>query len=133
MAILKRDDILQAPDIIKELVAVPEWGGEVYVKGLTGDELDKFQGSLVINPGKNQRLNLNNFNAKLAALSICDEDGKRIFTESDTQALAKKSSVALLRVTEVARRLSGLGDAEVAELTAELEKSPFDASPSVLP
>ena len=43
MALLSRDDILNADDLTIETVAVPEWGGEVNVKTLTGAEKDKWQ------------------------------------------------------------------------------------------
>ena len=35
MALLTREDILNYNDIKTEIVPVPEWGGEVKVKGLT--------------------------------------------------------------------------------------------------
>ena len=133
MAILKRDDILQASDITKELVSVPEWGGDVYVKGMTGAERDKFESSIVAQHGKEQSVNMANIRAKLASLTICDENGKRLFTEMDVQALSQKSAAALQRVFEVAQRLSGIGDDDVKELTEGIKADPFDGSPSDLP
>ena len=43
---LNRAAILEAKDIPTETVPVPEWGGDVIVRGLTGDELDDYQGSI---------------------------------------------------------------------------------------
>jgi hypothetical protein len=40
---LTRDSILNAKDLKKELVKVPEWGGEVYVRCMTGSERDAFE------------------------------------------------------------------------------------------
>lgn len=130
MTTLKREDILKVSDIQKQLVSVPEWGGEVYVKGLTGAERDKFESGMIENRGKDQKVNLANIRAKLASLSICDEDGKRLFTESDVQALSQKSATALQRVFEVAQKLSGLGNDDVEELTAGIKESPFADSAS---
>lgn len=130
MAILNRDEILQASDIVTELVPVPEWGGEVYVKGMTGAERDKFESSIVEQRGKEQKMNMANIRAKLASLTICDEKGKRLFTEADVQALSQKSAAALQRVMIVAQKLSGIGDEDVKELAEGVKNDPFDGSPS---
>lgn len=131
--ILTRDEILAALDLPRELVAVPEWGGDVYVRGLTGKERDQFEAGMIEQRGKSQTVNLQNIRAKLASMSICDEEGKRLFTDADLAAIAGKSAVALNRVFEVARRLSGLGDNDVDELARGLEENPLEDSPSVSP
>ena len=130
MAVLKRDDVLQADDIKIELVPVPEWGGEVYVKGMMGAERDKFEGSLIVSPGKSQQMNMTNIRAKVASLTICDEKGKRLFNENDVQALSQKSAAALQRVFVVAQRLSRITNDDVEELSENLKNDPFDGSPS---
>lgn len=133
MAVLNRKDILEASDIQKELVSVPEWGGDVYVKGMTGAERDKFEGSIVEQRGKDAQVNLTNVRAKLASMTICDEKGKRLFDEKDVQTLSQKSAVALQRVFTVAQRLSGIGDEDIKELTEGLENNPFGDSVSDSP
>jgi hypothetical protein len=130
MAILTKEQILSADDIKRELVQVPEWGGDVYVKAMTGTERDSFEASIVEMRGKAQNVNLKDIRAKLASISICDESGKRLFTDGDMQALAKKSAAALQRVFEVAQRLSGIGDDDVKELADGVKNSPFDDSPT---
>lgn len=129
MAILKRDEILAADDITRELVPVPEWGGEVFVKSMSGTERDNFEASIVTKRGNDAQVNLKNIRAKLAAACLCDENGKRLFSDADIPVLAAKSAAALQRVFEVAQRLSGIGEADVKEL-AEGVKTPFDDSPT---
>ncbi len=128
--ILKRDDILQANDIEKELVEVPEWGGSVFVRGMTGAERDKFESSIIEQRGKDQRVNMANVRAKLAFMTICDENGNRLFDEKDVQSLSQKSAAALQRVFIVAQRLSGIGEEDIKELAEELEENPFEDSAS---
>ena len=53
---LTRDAILQATDLTFEDVAVPEWGGVVRVRGLTGTERDAFEASVVGRQGSNLSL-----------------------------------------------------------------------------
>lgn len=130
MPLLTRDAILQVEDLKRELVSVPEWGGDVFVRSLNGAERDKFEASVLEQRGKSQKMNLENIRAKMASMTICDEHGNRLFSDGDIQALAKKNAAALDRVFSVARRLSGLGENEVEELAKGLEADPFGGSPS---
>jgi hypothetical protein len=127
---LSREAILQAQDIQIEEVQVPEWGGSVYVKGMTGTERDAFEMSIVRTKGKSTEINMNNIRAKLAASAICNEQGARLFTDADVKALGGKSAAALQRVFEVAQRLSGIGDEDVKELAEGLEADPTGALPT---
>jgi len=127
---LKREDILAVKDIQIELVPVPEWGGEVYIKGMSGLERDAFEASVIEQKGNKQKVNMANVRAKLAAQTLCDEEGNRLFNDADIKELGKKSASALQRVFEVAQRLSGIGDADVEELAGELQENPTEDSPS---
>lgn len=130
MKILTRDQILASADLEKQLVSVPEWGGDVFVRSLTGAERDKFESGMIEQRGKSQSVNLSNVRAKLAAMTICDEAGDRIFSDMDVKMLAGKSALALNRVFEVARKLSGLAEEDVKELAEALEGDPLEDSPS---
>lgn len=127
-AYLSRDAILAADDVQFEDVEVPEWGGKVRVKSLTGKERDALESSMIVGKGKNANVNLNNLRAKLVARSVVDEDGKRIFTDDDIAALGAKSAAALTRVYEVAQRLSGITQEDVDELTKNSETAPSEDS-----
>lgn len=128
--LLKRDDILKVDDRAMELVQVPEWGGEVWVRGLNGAERDKFEASMVQTRGKSQTVNMANVRARLAAASMCDEGGVRLFTDADVDALGQKGAAALQRVFLVAQRLSGIGEEDVKELAEGLKNSPLGGLPS---
>ncbi len=130
MTLLTREAILEAQDIEIERVDVPEWGGHLFVKGMSGIERDTFEASIVEQRGKSAKVNMANIRAKLAAQSICDKDGKRLFTQKDVTALGKKSALALQRVFDVAQVLSGITADDVEELAEELENNPSDGSAS---
>ena len=138
MSALNREEILGADDIQVELIEVPEWGGDVWVKGMTGQERDKFEDELIIRStvGKGRKttqvseVSLADIRAKLCSMTICDKDKTRLFTEKDVKALSKKSAAALQRVFEIAQELSGITDDDIDELVEELEESPFDDSVS---
>jgi len=113
---LTRDEILQVQDLPVEDVHVPEWGGWVRVRGLTAEERDRFEASILEGQGKHARVKMENIRAKLVAMTVVDEEGNRLFTDEDVAALAKKSAAAVQRVFDVAMRLSGLTEAAVEEL-----------------
>lgn len=117
MSFLSKEQILAANDTTFETVEVPEWGGSVKVKSMTGIERDKFEESVFEQKGKDTKMNLKNFRAKLCALTMVDEAGNRLFGEDEIPALGKKSAKALDRVFTIAQSLNGIGQKEVEELT----------------
>lgn len=112
--ILTKDQILQANDIRTEEVDVPEWGGKVIVRTMSGAERDQLEASVITKPGER---NLENLRAKIVALSVVDENGNRLFSLENVRELTKKSARALDRVFAVAQRLSGFRPKDVEELT----------------
>ena len=128
--VLSRGTILEVPDIKTERVEIPEWGGAVFVRGLTGAQRDRVEASMVkLRKGK-QELTLENLRAHLAVLSVVDEQGCPMFDQADIEALGNKSCAALQRIWDVARRLSGLSDEDVEELTKNSESDQSDDSTS---
>jgi|SRR5690625_1355246 len=125
--LLSREDILRADDLPRELVDVEEWGGAVYVRGLTAAERDKFEASLFETKGKGpnarQVFKGEDVRAKLAALTMVDAEGNRIFNDGDVKALAKKSAQALSRVYDVASRLSGMTKEDQEELEGNSDET----------
>lgn len=119
---LTREQILAADDVASEVVAVPEWGGEVRVKVMTGAERDAFE-SLVTAKAKLGQL-ADNMRATVVAASVVDETGTPLFTERDIEALGRKSWTALERVADVAARLNRLTDADVEEIRKNSGPSP---------
>lgn len=124
MNYLTKDEILKADDLPTETLEVPEWGGSVLVRGMTGAERDAFEGGVVSMNGKDARMNTQNIRAKLTALCIVTEDGLRIFTDHDVTALGMKSAAALDRVFTTAQRLSGLTNEDVDELAKKANSMP---------
>ncbi len=112
---LTRDDILSAEDLKSERVQVPEWGGEVIVRELTGTERDEYESSLVTIKGTKTEVNSRNMRAKLVALSLVDDGGNRLFTHEDIKALGLKSASALDRVVDVAKRISRIAEDDLEE------------------
>jgi hypothetical protein len=112
---LTRDQIL-ASELPDELVDVPEWGGKVRVRGLSAEDMEKNDRSLMeqgqdgtYRPKSELPLNMN---TAFVVRCVVNDDGTPMFSEEDVEVLAKKSGAAIQRVWKVARRLSGRGDEE---------------------
>lgn len=129
--LLSREQILGAEDRKTEDVAVPEWGGTVRVRGLTGSERDAYEASIVRLRGDGSRqFMLANARARLVSMAVVGESGGRLFSDKDVNELGRKSAVALERVWESARRLSGLSEEDVEELAEGFPDAPSDGSTS---
>jgi hypothetical protein len=126
--LLTRDQILNAPDARFEYVEVPEWGGTVKVKALTGEERDTYEESMLTGAGRHTKVTMANVRAKLASRSIVDENGERLFTDKEVVKLGKKSAAALDRVYEVATRLSKISKDDIEDLKGNSESGPSDDS-----
>lgn len=124
---LTRDDILNANDIQTETVNVPEWGGDVTVKGLSGVERDAWEIAISMENGKPTK-NPRNIRAQLVVRAVVDSEGRKLFRSIDAEALGKKSGKALDRVYEVAARLSGIRAEDIEEMAKNLPQDPSEDS-----
>ena len=106
---LSKEDILAAMDCQVQELDVPEWGGKVYFRPMSGAERDSFDAAVMAAkesgkmPGR----------AEIAYRVLCDKDGNRIFTAADVAALGAKSGAALDRIVAKSMRASFLGDSGV--------------------
>ena len=111
---MTKAEILSLNDSKIESVDVPEWKTTVHVRTMTGAERDAFEVSCMA--GKAGTNNLANVRARLCAVCLCDENGVRLFSDGDADALGKKNGAALERIREAAQKLNRIGAADVDEL-----------------
>ena len=131
MGLLSRDDILNADDSRTKDVPVPEWGGTVRVRSLSGKERDDFEASLQTRRGGKVKENISNFRARLVALCVVNENGERLFAgQGDVMALGNKSVAALQRVFNACNELNGFSDEDIEELAEDFDKEAPEASTS---
>lgn len=131
MALLSKAAIIGAQDLTVKEVDVPEWGGSVNVRAMTGCERDQFESSLSVGEGKDRKQNLANIRAKLVGLCLVGADGERLFSDAEVTVLGGKSAAALDRLFDVAQKLNGLSAADVEVLAKNSEADPSGASTSV--
>ena len=132
VTLLTKDAILAAQDVRFDVVSVPEWGGDVRICSMSGEQRDRYEQSLFASRGADAAANLANIRARLAAYSIVDDAGVLVFSEDDIVALGQKSAAALDRVVEAARKLSALSEQDIDELKKPSEPGPVADSGSAL-
>ena len=128
--LLTKDQILNSDDIGHEDVDVPEWGGSVTIREMTGRDRDAFEQSTYQKNGSDYQVNLKNMRARLAAISIVDDDGVRMFSDAEVEKLAEKSAKALDRIFAACQDLNGLSGDDVEELAKNLEQTQVGGSTS---
>lgn len=118
---LTRTAILGKTELATERVNVPEWGGPVVVRELTGAERDAWEGAFLDPDTQGLKADyMVNARARLVAMAVIDDDGARIFSADDVALLGELSGAALDRVFQVGTRLSNLTKADLAELEKNL-------------
>lgn len=131
MALLGRNAILEAKDMKTEDVPVPEWGGEVRIRTLTGTERDEFEASMVeMKKDGSAKRNVENVRARLLVLCIVNEQGEQMFNRADIKLLGRKSASALDRVVEACNKLNGISDKDIEELAEGFGSDPSEGSTS---
>lgn len=124
MTLLSREAIIKASDIPTETVHVPEWKGDVIIRGMTLAARDAIA-------RRDQETRVSN--AVLLAHCMVDGNGTPFFTpdEADT-LLGQKHPEVVDRLTLVALRLSGLERqaTAIAEKNSDGEASGSSSSSS---
>lgn len=122
MALLTGDQIREAAraaKIERALLVVPELGGEIYVRGMSGRERDRFEEGLRIRKGARVgQSDLRNFRAQLAAKVIVDEKGERLMNDSeeDVALLGRLPAGVLDRILAKCNELSGKAAEEIDDM-----------------
>lgn len=112
MADLTAAAILAAEDSTIKAIDVPQWGGTVHIRTMTGGERDTWE---VYAQGQMAK-KVVNIRAMLCAICLCDAGGQRLFKDSEAGQLANKSGSVLDKIYEAAVKLNGLTQAEVDEI-----------------
>lgn len=106
---LDSKSIIAANDARLEKVHVPEWGGDVYLRVISGTDRDRFEEAYA-----DQKMKA--FRIRFLLLTICDEAGERLFKDEQADALGKKSSVVINRLFEAAWKLNAFTQEAIDEL-----------------
>lgn len=102
---LTRDEILGIQDIKTKEIHVPDWDKEICIRKLTRGQQDeyakrRFGKASFKQAGKASQqvegsVDIFGHDAWLVAQGVCDENGKRLFTDADVNKLNEKSGEAI--------------------------------------
>jgi len=121
---LSKAKILAAADVkLSAPIPVPEWGGEVLVKTLSGTERDWFEDGYA-------QSKMKQFRARFLVLTLCDESGERLFADNEVDSLGKKSSIVINRLFEAAWEHNAFTPAAVQTLGEDSPEGQSDGSTS---
>lgn len=119
---LTREGILEAADLPRKALAVPEWGGDVFVIAMDGTRRDALDADLDKHRDGDGRIkSLAVYRTIVAIHTVVDDTGSRIFTMDDMPRLLSKSSRALERIAAVSNHLNGLTSEEVEAMVKNCE------------
>ena len=113
---------LQSEDLPREPLNIPEWGGDVYVRVLAGDERAKIQRAI----DKNSET----LSALIVQLCTVDDVGAQMFKADDISRLHKKSGLVLDRIVTKCHKINKLDEKEIEDLAKNSDETPSDSSGS---
>lgn len=116
MALLSKLSILSATKLPTRDIEVPEWGGTVRIRTLSGAELEDYQNDIMESRKGKKRIDLRGSTAKLLVRVIVGESGEPEFSEGDIASLSALSARALQRVQDAALEMNGLKESDLDEM-----------------
>jgi hypothetical protein len=129
--ILSKAEILAASDLDTVMVDVPEWGGSVIIRAMSGLQRDLYETSLMEQQDDGTyKVNTENMRSKLVCFTAVDEAGISLFSGDDLALLAAKSAAVLERLFDAAQKINGLQKGAIEEAAKNSESDPQGASPS---
>ena len=131
MKVLTYSDIIAVEDIgapVKE--EVPEWGGAVLIRKMSGRERDKFEEQCV-RQTRSKASNLTGLKCWLLSKCLVDVEGKKLFTKPvDIDQLNKKNGEVVDRLYMRAQEINGIGKKGEDAAEKNLPSDPSDSTGS---
>lgn len=129
---LSASSILEQPVLLIEELAVPEWGGgKIRLKHLSAKERDDFESSMVTMTRQGrQKMNNENFRARLVQLAAVKADGSPMFTRHDIKTLGNLPAAGLQRVFNKINEMSAFSEDDLKDLEADFDETTDDDSSS---
>jgi len=113
---LTLSEILGSDDLKLLKVPMPEWGGDVYLRCMTGAEREEYETLLLSKLTDGKMSDNRGLKQKLLSLTLCDEKGKRMIESAgDVPKLFNKAAGPLQRLFERSQVHNGLRDADVED------------------
>ena len=106
-----------------ERVEVTEWGGHVFVRAVRQCDFNALLAAL-----KGSDLNMDEKFSRFVILVACDENGNRIFKDSQYQQVIELGLPAMMRVMRAGMKFNNLSTDDVDELVGKSPTTPGSSS-----
>ena len=126
MGLIDKLAIAAAEDLKSIEVEVPEWGGFVRLKEMSGSRVQQFWESCRDDKGQIIRTVVQ---PNLLKCSLVDAQDLPLFNDDDISVLMGKNAAVLMRLFDAAQKLNGMGAPEAAVKNSEAATT--GGSPSV--
>ena len=103
---LTKDQIFFAKDAETVSFDVPEWGGSILLRPMTGKQRAEYE-HWASQASKNDN-DFRTIRERTILACAVDDSGEALFTFDDLEKLAEKNSLVLDRVSEECQKISGL-------------------------
>lgn len=132
MALLTKEQIIQADRRKYEEVSVPEWGGEVRLQELSASERDLWESEQVVlsSDGATAQFNPKHARARLVVRSLVNEKGVRLFKDDEVASVGSLSASTMQRLFNRARALNAITADDMKELEGNSDADPSDGASS---
>lgn len=114
---LSKEAIFAAKDTEVHEIEVPEWGGTILLRSMTGAQRNNYE-HWAHQQSKADSPDYRGIRERLISCCAVDESGSPLFTEEDIAALAAKNSEVIDRLHEQCQKLCGM-DADAVEDAAK--------------
>ena len=104
---LNAESILAAEDFMFAEVDVPEWGGKVRVRSLSGSQRTMIKKAV-------ENKDTDDLEELITVMSVVDDDGKRILQRKQIPQLKEKSTAPISRIAQKVMEISGISNPEMA-------------------
>jgi hypothetical protein len=104
---LTKEAIMSASDLSSRVVSVPEWGGDVRVRMLSAEEIEKFYTERHRNKTVGG-MDVGMVRAGLVSMALVDDNGNRLFTDEEACNLNTKNNHVIQRLFDVVAEMNGM-------------------------
>ena len=127
---LSAADILAINDAKPECVEVPEWGGCVYIRAMTGAERAAYNADVYDDVGEMRKDKRGTWITRALVDALCDEGGNKLFTAEQVAELNKKNAKVLQRLHIAALRINALREEDIVAMGKPSEPTQSEDSTS---
>lgn len=122
--------VLENVEVRTKTVPVPELGGSVVVREMSGSLRNLFEATIAqIQAGGDSKL-LDKMTTRLAAECVLDDDGSRLFDDRSVKMLFIKKPSALFRLRDEIVKLSAFSEADFEGMVENFGDDPSGPSTS---